>query len=184
MWLDNLPEWAADTLLILIPSLEVVLIIAAGWAVNAAAKYLFRRVAKHYMVAQRLLRPMRNVVRWLIMLVVLILILERAGVRGSLMWTVLSGVIAVMAVAFVAAWSVLSNIFCAVLILLSRPFRMHDRIEVLDRLDQGGVKGEVIDINLLFTTLRETAADGESRLLQIPNSLLLLRVVRRWVRSD
>src|SRR5256885_16534558 len=70
------------------------------------------------------------------------------------------------------------------------PFRLGDYIEVLDTAEKPGAKGRVIDINMLYTTLQDAhAPDGSPNLLQIPNSLIFQRVVRRWkgglgVRSE
>ena len=56
-----------------------------------------------------------------------------------------------------------------------------DEGEVLDMAEKPGAKGRVIDINLLYITLREAGEAGEQdRLLQIPNALIFQRVVRRW----
>ena len=57
--------------------------------------------------------------RWLIMGSALIFVLERLGVSATVLWTALSGFVAVAAVAFFAMWSVLSNLLCAILILPS-----------------------------------------------------------------
>ena len=67
------------------------------------------------------------------------------------------------AVAFFAAWSVLSNLFCALLIFTVRPFRIGNYIEVLDTADKPGAKGRVVDINLLYTTLRTMAQRWATR---------------------
>ena len=56
--------------------------------------------------------------------------LQVIGVSGAALWTALAGFVAVAAVAFFAAWSVLSNIFCALLILTTRPFRLGDKVEL------------------------------------------------------
>lgn len=82
--------------------------------------------------------------------------------------------------AFFAVWSVLSNLFCAVLIFTIGPFRLGDRVEVLEAADKPGAKGRVIAINLLYTTLQEDAEAGSGALVQIPNSLFFQKVVRRW----
>ena len=84
------------------------------------------------------------------------------------------------AVAFFAAWSVLSNIFCALLILTTRPFRLYDYIEVLENGDKPGLRGRVIDINFVYTTLQETHANGDDTVLQVPNSQFFQRSTRRW----
>ena len=57
---------------------------------------------------------------------------------------------------------------------------MGDHIEVLDTAEKPGALGRVIDINLLYTTLEDATAPVPGTLIQIPNSLLFQRVVRRW----
>ena len=43
------------------------------------------------------------------------------------------------------------------------------------------LRGKVVDINLVYTTLRETDdGEGAGTVLQIPNSLFFQRVLRRW----
>ena len=84
------------------------------------------------------------------------------------------------AVAFFAAWSVLSNLFCAFLIFTARPFRLGDGIELMDAADKPGPRGRVVDINLLYTTLEEADSATAGTLLQIPNALIFHRVLRRW----
>ena len=81
--------------------------------------------------------------------------------------------------AFFAMWSVLSNLLCAVLIFTVGPFRIGDVVELVDTLDKPGVKGRVIAINLLFTTLLEVPEAGGA-LVQVPNSQFFQKSVRRW----
>jgi small-conductance mechanosensitive channel len=96
------------------------------------------------------------------------------------LWTAFTGFAAVGAVAFFAAWSVLSNIFCTVLILTTRPFRLYDHIEILENGEKPGLKGRVIDVNLVYTTLQEQREDGSDTVLRVPNNLFFQRTVRRW----
>ncbi|MNT46379.1 Mechanosensitive ion channel [compost metagenome] len=110
----------------------------------------------------------------------LLLALEHLGVSAGVLWAAFSGFVAVAAVAFFAVWSVLSNLFCAVLIFTVGPFRLGDRVEVVEAADKPGAKGRVIAINLLYTTLEEDAVAGTGALVQIPNSLFFQKVVRRW----
>jgi small-conductance mechanosensitive channel len=75
--------------------------------------------------------------RWLIMGSALLFVLERLGVSATVLWTALSGFVAVAAVAF-AMWSVLSNLLCAVLIFTVGPFRIGDVVELVDTTDKPG----------------------------------------------
>ena len=96
--------------------------------------------------------------------------------------SLLKGAAAVGAVAFFAAWSVLSNFFCALLIFTARPFRLGDHIEVIDGFDKPGARGRVIDINMLYTTIEDSSAGpGAPALLQVPNTQIFQKTVRRWL---
>ena len=124
---------------------------------------------------------MNGLIRWIIIASALLLVLERMGVSATVLWTAFTGFATVGAVAFFAAWSVLSNLFCALLIFTVRPFKIGDYIEVLDTAEKPGAKGRVVDINLLYTTLEDHGAtSGHVAWLQIPNALVFQRVVRRF----
>jgi small-conductance mechanosensitive channel len=56
-------------------------------------------------------------------------------------------------------------------------------VELVDTLDKPGVKGRVLEINLMFTTLIEPAEAGGA-LVQVPNSQFFQKSVRRWRGSD
>ncbi|MGV8604877.1 mechanosensitive ion channel domain-containing protein, partial [Pseudomonas aeruginosa] len=82
-----------------------------------------------------------------------------SGVSAEVLWTALPGFAAGAAVAFFVIWSVLSNLFCALLIFNVGPFLIGDRVELFDSADKPGVNGRVVAINLLYTTLEETLDD-------------------------
>ena len=173
-----LPAWAQDWLEIIVPALQITLIVLCAWLLQYLLRRLVRRAGDHYQVADELVVPLKGFIRWSIAAATALLVLERLGVSATVLWTAFTGFAAVGAVAFFAAWSVLSNLFCALLIMVAQPFRLGDDVEVLDTAEKPGAKGRVVDINLLYTTLQE--ADGGGRLLQIPNALFFQRVVRRW----
>ena len=110
----------------------------------------------------------------------LLLVLQQLGVSSTVLWTAFTGFATVAAVAFFAAWSVLSNIFCTLLIAMTKPFRLNDHIELLENGEKPGLKGRVIDINLIYTTLQEVNEQQSDTRLQIPNSLFFQRTLRRW----
>ena len=152
-------------------------------------RYLLRRlvsrISYRYQLPRELLVPLNGILRWTFVASALLLVLERLGVSATVLWTALSGFVAVAAVAFFAMWSVLSNLLCAILIFTVGPFRLGDVVELVDTVDKPGVKGRVIAINLLYTTLIEVAEAGtDSAVVQVPNSLFFQRSVRRWRGSD
>ncbi|MEG0922424.1 MAG: mechanosensitive ion channel family protein [Comamonas sp.] len=176
-----IPAWASEWIDIIIPAAQIALVLLLAIVLHYGTRKLINRVAKHYAWPLELIVPVKGLIRWLIIGGAILLILERLGVSATVLWTAFSGFAAVGAVAFFAAWSVLSNFFCAVLIFTVRPYRLGDYIEVLDALDKPGAKGRVIDINMLYTTLEDFDAKQSANIvLQIPNTHIFQKVVRRW----
>ncbi len=175
-----LPSWARDWLGLILPLGQVLLIFAGAWLLQALVRGAIRRLSARYEFPAELAAGTRRASGFLIYAAALFVALERLGVSGTVLWTALTGFTAVAAVAFFAAWSVLSNIFCALLIFMTRPFRLHDHIELLENGEKPGLKGRVADINLIYTTLQEVGEERPRTTLQVPNSLFFQRVVRRW----
>ena len=177
-WQSQLPEWAQDWLEIIVPGGQILLILVAAWVLQRLVVRLIDRAGTHYRMPLELVVPIKGLLRWTILASALLLVLERLGVSAMVLWTAFTGFATVGAVAFFAAWSVLSNLFCALLIFTVGPFSLGDTIELLDTAEKPGAKGRVIDINLLYTTLEDSNTPGA--LLQIPNALVFQRVLRRW----
>ncbi len=177
---SRLPDWAGNWLDILVLTTQVAAIALAAWVLMRVVRRLLARLATLYALPPTVVLLARRVVGLLVGVGALLWSLERMGVSGSVLWTAFTGFAAVGAVAFFAAWSVLSNLFCALLIFTTRAFRTGDLVELLEGGDKPGFKGRVVDINLVYTTLAETAADGSTTRLQLPNSLFFQRALRRW----
>ena len=179
---QRLPDWVQGWLDTIMPIGQVLLIVLAAWLLQRLVRLLVRRLVDGRGLPLEMAVVLRRLSASLIAAAALLLILEWMGVSGMVLWTAFTGFAAVGAVAFFAAWSVLSNIFCAVLIFSTRLFRLQDHIEVLENGEKPGLKGRVVDIKLIYTSLQEVEADASDggSVLQIPNSLFFQRSVRRW----
>jgi len=175
-----LPSWLHQWLGVIVPLLQILLILVGAWLLQRLLARLLLRACEHYRLPQEVLAPVRAVVHWLIVSGAVLLVLERLGVSAAVLWTAFTGFATVGAVAFFAAWSVLSNLFCAFLIFTAGPVRVGDHVELMDAADKPMVLGRVIDIGVLYITLEDATAPGSSTLLQIPNTLIFQRVLRRW----
>lgn len=173
-----LPLWADPWLEVITTGLQIALILIVAISLRALLHRFIRRLAEDGKLPLDLIVAGRRLSSFLISGGVLLLILDRLGVSGTVIWTAFTGFATVAAIAFFAAWSVLSNIFCSVLIYTTRPFRLHDHIELLESGDKPGLGGQVIDINLIYTTLQETTPGATPSVLQVPNSLFFQRMVR------
>src|SRR5690606_8901657 len=154
-----LPIWTHQWLGVALPALKIVLVILGAWLLRSLAVRLIGRLVARYDLPREVAISARKLATFLVVSAALLLVLEALGVSGAVLWTAFTGFAAVAAVAFFAAWSVLSNIFCAVLMLITRPFRLDDHIEVLDGSEVRGLGGQVVDMNLICVILRETRED-------------------------
>lgn len=177
---EQLPPWIQEWLTVVVPLGQVTLILLAAWLLRALTRRMFDRLCRRRGLPPELSVVGQRVTGFLIYTAAILLALGRLGVSGTVLWTAFTGFAAVGAVAFFAAWSVLSNIFCTVLILTTRPFRLYDHIEILENGEKPGLRGRVIDVNLVYTTLQEQRGDGEDTVLRVPNNLFFQRTVRRW----
>jgi small-conductance mechanosensitive channel len=174
MWIE--PLWLG---------VQVLMILLVGYVMQRIVARGLTRLGERYPFPPHLLIVLRGVLRWLIMGSAVLVVLERLGVSATVLWTAISGFVAVAAVAFFAIWSVLSNLLCAVLIYTVGPFRLGDVVELVEATDKPGIKGRVVAINLLYTTLIEPEELGTgSSMVQVPNSLFFQRSVRRWRGSE
>ena len=160
--------------------LGILLILVVAWLLRLLTRRLLSRLGRHYTLPAQIEMAIRRLTNFVIGTVALVAILQTLNVQASVLWTAFTGFAAVGAVAFFAAWSVLSNIFCTFLIFTTRPFRLGDQIELLENGEKPGLKGVVTDINLIYTTLHEVGGPAEGTLMQIPNSLFFQRGLRRW----
>lgn len=138
----------------LVVAMQILLILLVAWLLQRLVRRTVTRIGERYPVPPELLLPLRGGLRWLIMVSALIMVLERLGVSAEVLWTALTGFAAVAAVAFFAIWSVLSNLFCALLIFTVGPFRIGDRVELIDSADKPGVTGRVVAQSLVYDTGR------------------------------
>lgn len=167
-------ELSAITALLpqIIAAIPVILAIIVGaLVVNYLARRALRLLADRTSLTPQDVAPFGKIARWLITLVAMVLILSVLGFRIGGVWAVLSTVLAMVAIGFVAVWSVLSNTLCTLLILIFRPFAIGDEIEFAG----DPVKGRVVDLNFIFTTLE--GEDG--MMIQIPNNLFFQKVLKR-----
>jgi small-conductance mechanosensitive channel len=117
-----------------------------------------------------------SVLRWFLLVIILLLILQQIGVPLNSMWSVISAIIAMVAIGFVAMWSILSNLLCTLMLLVFQPFQIGDEIEMIDPGATSGLTGRVRNINLMFTSL-ERSKDDDISIVKIPNNLFFQKII-------
>jgi len=125
-----------------------------------------------------------SVIRWITVIAALLVVLQMLGVPVSHIFATLSAVLVLVAVGFVAVWSVLSNILCSFLLLLAAPFSLGDEIELKELANEPGFRGRVTGLNLFYTTLQHSpeGVEGEET-VRIPNTMFFQRVIIRHKKN-
>lgn len=146
-------------------------VILGGMLVNMIVGRGLRLLAARSSLTASDVIPARNILRWLVRILTGILVLGVFGFELGGLWAMISTVLAMVAIGFVAVWSLLSNTSATVMLVMLRPFRVGDDIE----LPSESVRGRVIDLNFFFTTLIDhTGAEW-----RVPNNLFFQKVVKR-----
>ncbi len=177
--LQRLPPWLQEWLALIVPAAYVLLVIILAVLLQKLVRRLLRRLGRRHGLPEALTDSAGRISGFVIYSAALLIALQGLGVDGQVLWAALTGFVAVAAIAFFAAWSVLSNIFCALLLYTTRPFRVGDDIELLENGEKPGLRGRVRDIGLVYTTLAESREDAPPSVLKVPNSLFFQRTVRR-----
>ncbi|MGF1633773.1 MAG: mechanosensitive ion channel family protein [Phycisphaerae bacterium] len=135
------------------------------------------KVGQTRRIPDAVLAPFRIGLRYLLIVLVVILSLQFMGVEMATIWAVLSTLLALVAIGFVAVWSTLSNVLCSLLLMIFKPFRIGDTIEIVEPTgDTKGIRGRVVDLSLMFTVIR---ADGNQDVFEVPNNTFFQKTIRR-----
>lgn len=172
MQLSDLTDRIADYLPQLMAAAPLALgIIVGTYFLNLIVGRALIVVAHRTNLTEMDVLPIRQILRWVTRLLAFILVLSVFGFQIGGLWAVLSTVMGLVAIGFVAVWSIISHTSATMLILLLHPFQMGDDLEFPGE----PVRGRAVDINFFFTTL----IDHEGRLYQIPNNLFFQKTIKR-----
>lgn len=101
-------------------------------------------------------------------IVVMCLIL---GLGYSEVSVFLSSIFAVVGIALFAQWSILSNVTASMIIFFGFPYKVNDRIRILDKDDD--MRGLIVEITLFHVILKR----DDGNLINYPNTLILQKAV-------
>lgn len=162
------------------PLLQSVVAAIIAWLVYFLICQGLKRLGNRGLIPADLHRILIAIIKWLTLIVLLLVILGLFGISVASFWAALSGVLVLLAIGFVAVWSLLSNLLCSVLLIIFAPFRIDDEIEIQDPASPVTMRGRVLDINIMFTTLLVIDQDGTDSLLRVPNNIFFQKYIRTW----
>ncbi|MBV7316647.1 mechanosensitive ion channel domain-containing protein [Shewanella sp. NIFS-20-20] len=149
----------------------VLVYLGAFYLIQSRLRVWIKALAK-----QKQVNPARAglVIRFLIgalMFVTISLLAVTLGFGYQDVTVFVSSVFAVLGVALIAQWSILSNITAGVLIFFVFPYRIGERIKVVDKDED--ISGTIKEIALFHVLIRRDSGD----MVTYPNSLMLQKPV-------
>lgn len=133
-------------------------------------KHVTNLMSRWLKIDRRVLKPFRMVVNFILILISGLFMMDLFGVGIQGFWSTVSTILALIAIGFVAVWSVLSNYVCAVIILAVKPFQVGDEIAFPGE----AVRGHLVDFSFLYTILK----DQEGFLFYVPNNQFFQKTYR------
>ncbi|MBU0480550.1 MAG: mechanosensitive ion channel family protein [Proteobacteria bacterium] len=163
-------------------SLALILITVGGLTLYLVFSRFFSLLHKREAISESLAQVFRKIVKILIFVMVVLFSLQLFGVKVSSIITSLLTIAAMIAVGFIAVWSVFSNFLCSLLVILFTPYRIGDEIEITEVVGGTGLRGKVVDFNIMYTSILESGdlPDEEKALIRIPNNIFFQKAIKRW----
>lgn len=153
--------------------IETTVILVVGFGLFIGLKSWIRRIADRARVPRLMLTPLQIVLRYGVLALAIFLVLGRWGFETQTILAVLGTILGLVAIGFVAVWSVLSNFLCTFFLIIVKPFSVGDEVELVVT----NVKGKVIDLGFVFTTLEV----APNQTVVIPNNTFFQGPFRRKV---
>ena len=164
---------------------KLALIALVGVIIFIVIQRGLKSLVRRRILAAALAGGLRILFRWLIIALVILVGLQQLGIHMAALWAALSAVAVFVGVGLIAVWSVVSNALCSLLLLIFQPFRVGDRIEIIEPTGGSGLRGEVVDLSLMFTFLEEEQGDGnQGTVVYVPNNIFFQKTIRRWRRLN
>ncbi len=144
----------------------LILLLLAFFSKYISSK-LVRKIAKKNESLEHRTNLIIKYINIIIFSITALVIIVIWGVDKQQIFLFLSSLFTVIGVAFFAQWSLLSNITSGILLFISFPFKIGDRIKILDK--DFPIEAEIIDIKAFYIILK---TDDEET-VTYPNSLLM-----------
>lgn len=159
----------------------IVIILILAKLILSLAKKGIKKLESKNSISAPIVTLLNLTLRWVVFILTGLLVLSQLGFSMQSIWTMLSAILAMVAVGFVALWSILSNVLCTFLLLIFQPFKIGDEIEILEPTATKGLRGKVKNLNMMYTVLEEKVPNQRTiREIRIPNNMFFQKSIRTY----
>lgn len=160
------------------PVVASLVIIGVFFVLSSLLKTAIQKIGEFKQVPTKRYEHVYKYFRAILIVLASVVFLLVWGVDYKGLVVVASSILALLAVALVAQWSILSNVTAGVLIFFTFPSRIGDWVEIVDGAST--IKGEILEINLFQILIK----DENKQVVAYPNNLLLQKPVRKLSKNQ
>ena len=146
------------------------------------SRFLAKKIVSKYgqllQIAEVRIEEVRRVILILLNITFIFIIALIWGVNPNNLFLSLSSIFAIIGVAMFAQWSMLSNMTAGLIMFFTAPFRIGDRIHIMDK--DTPIIATIESIQTFYTHIRT----DEKELIVIPNNLFLQKIISIKTNPD
>ncbi len=150
-----------------------VTVVLVAWALTILLRGIAKRLGKRRNYSRARIFQTAVVINSASVVLALLAIGILWGLNGDGLMVFATSLMALLGVALFASWSMLSNATAAIILFFSAPYRVGDRIRLLD--GDNTVTGQIRHMGLIFITVQDELGHRYT----LPNNLLLQKTVIR-----
>ncbi|HKM94170.1 MAG TPA: mechanosensitive ion channel domain-containing protein [Prolixibacteraceae bacterium] len=147
--------------------IQTVIVLALLVVIRFITRNSINRALKKFNFSIQRRRMTVKILNFFLLISVVFILLGIWGIDKERLILFISSVLTIIGVAFVAQWSILSNITAAFILFFNHPMKIGDQIKVLEK--DFVIEGVIDDITSFFVHIK--TLDGER--ITIPNTVIL-----------
>ncbi|GHF33897.1 mechanosensitive ion channel family protein [Seohaeicola zhoushanensis] len=157
---------------LVINGVKALIVLVVGWMIaGAVSRFVHNRMTNNPRIDPTLGGFAASIVRWLILLIVLVAVLNLFGIEATSLVAMLGA--ATLAIGL-ALQGTLSDLAAGFMLILFRPFRIGQYVDI------GGTSGTVKDLNLFFTEM----ATPDNVQIVVPNGQVWGQTIRNFSHHE
>ena len=115
----------------------------------------------------------KKIVSFIVYLILAIILIFIWGIAPSQLATYIASLFTVIGIAFLAQWSILSNITSTLVIFFNHQVNLGDTIVILDKDYQ--IEGKISDIGIFFIIIKV----GSNEYVSLPSNVFMQKMVKK-----
>lgn len=146
--------------------------------VNILIKSLIKRKVENKEAKEKRANLIRKIINYSSLIIIILSLISIWGFNLDNIWIYITSVLTLIAIGFIAVWSILSNLLAGVLLFFTGTVKIGDKITIItDKIlpIQETISGKVRHISTLFVELQ----DEESNIIYVPNNLFFQRIIKK-----